>query len=206
LILLLAFWWSAVPAFASGSVHATVAMQLLRPGLAAVADLDGDHIPDLASSISTGRTSQGYSYRVDLDFGGNPGRKTLSVFSDDSAGLDIEAIDVDGDHDLDLVISGRLSRPVSVWLNDGRGRFTQVDSANYPLSLRRTRSAVQSPETASPVLMHFEWRRPHMAGSRQRIDCRPLHFLFGEVLFSSSGFSRISVGSARLRAPPFPII
>jgi len=202
LLLLVAVCVFTVPAFASGAVHSTVAMHLLRPGVAAVADLDGDHIPDIASGISTGHTSEGYSYRVDLDFSGNRGAKTLSVWSDDSSGLNIEAVDIDGDDDLDLVITGRLSRPISVWLNDGRGRFTQADPAKYVLSLWQTVPAVQSPDNASPVVFHFEWRRPQMTGNRQRVDFRPAHFLFGEVGFSSPGLSRISIGSARLRAPP----
>jgi len=200
--LLVAVYLFAVPVFASGAANNSVAMHLLRPGVAAVADLDGDHIPDIASGISTGHTSEGYSYRVDLDFSGNPVAKTLSVFSDDSTGLNIEAVDIDGDHDLDLIITGRLSKPISVWLNDGRGRFTQGDLAKYVLSVWQTRSAVQSPDIVSPVILHFQWRRPQIAGNRQRVDFRPAHFLLGEVRCSSPGLSHISIGSARLRAPP----
>ncbi|HYR45188.1 MAG TPA: VCBS repeat-containing protein [Terriglobia bacterium] len=200
LLLLVAVSLFTAPAFASS--HNTVAMHLLRPGVAAVADLDGDHIPDIASGISTGQTSEGYSYRVDLDFSGNPQAKTLSVFSNDSTGLNIEAVDVDGDHDLDLIITGRLSQPIGVWLNDGRGRFTPGDLANYVLSAWQTRPAVQSPVYAVPVVLHFEWRRPQIAGNRQRVDFRPAHFLFREVRYSCLGLSHISIGSARFRAPP----
>ena len=95
----------AIPAFASGATHSTVSMHLLRPGAGAVGDLDGDHIPDIASGINTGHTSQGYSYRVDLDLSGNSGAGTLSLFSEDSSGQNIEAVDIDGDHDLDLIMT-----------------------------------------------------------------------------------------------------
>jgi len=205
-LLPVAVYLFTIPAFASDAPHSAVAMHLLRPGVAAVADLDGDHIPDLASGISTGHTSDGYSYRVDLDLSGNQGAKTLSVFSDDSTGLNIEAVDIDGDHDLDLIITGRLSQPISVWLNDGRGRFTQGDPAKYVLSVWQTRPAVQSPDNASPVILHFEWRRPQIAGNRQRVNFRPALFLFGEVRFSSLVLSRICIGSVRLRAPPVPSV
>jgi len=202
LLPLIAVCLFTVPAKASDGGPGTVAMHLLRPGVAAVADLDGDHIPDIASGISTGHTSEGYSYRVDLDFSGNPGAKTLSVFSTDSTGLNIEAVDIDGDHDLDLIITGRLSQPISVWLNDGRGSFTQGDPAKYALSVWGTRPTVESPDNTLPVILHFEWRRPQIAGNRQPVDFRPAHFLFGEARFSSPDLSRSSIGSARLRAPP----
>src|SRR5207248_9192297 len=207
LLLLVAVSLLTVPAFASGSGHSTVAMHLLRPGVAAVADLDGDHIPDIASGISIGHTSEGYSYRVDLDFSGNPGARTLSVFSQDSTGLNIEALDIDGDHDLDLIITGRLSQPIGIWLNDGRGRFTQGDPANYVLSGWQTRPAVQSPVNASPVVvLHFESRRFQIAGNRQRVNFRPADFLFGELAYSSPALSHISIGCPRLRAPPVPSV
>jgi hypothetical protein len=177
LLLLIAACLFTVPGFASGAEHQAAAMHLLRPGVAAVADLDGDHIPDIASGINTGRTSEGYSYRVDLDLSGNPRTKPLSILSDDSTGLKIEAVDVDGDHDLDLIITSRLSRPISVWLNDGRGSFTQGDLAEYDLSVWQNGATVQPPDDVSPVILHFEWRRPYIAGNRQRVNFRPAQSL-----------------------------
>src|SRR5437879_3447585 len=97
------------PAFASDSAKGGLAMHLLRPGMVAVADFDGDHIPDVASGLRTGHTSEGYSYQVDLDFSGSPQARPFSVFSEDSTGLNIQAVDIDGDHDLDLIITERLS-------------------------------------------------------------------------------------------------
>src|SRR5207302_7352763 len=95
LLLLIAFSWFTLPASASDAGHGAVAMHLLRPGTPAVADLDGDHIPDVASGISTGRTPEGYSYRVDLDFSANRETRPFSVFSEDSTGVNIEAVDID---------------------------------------------------------------------------------------------------------------
>jgi hypothetical protein len=207
LLLVIAVCWFTSPASASQTTHSALAMHLLRPGTAAVADLDGDHIPDVASGIKTGHTSDGYSYRVDLDFTDNPEAKPFSVLSEDATGLNIEAVDIDGDHDLDLVITSRLSpRPIGVWLNDGRGRFTQGDVARYVLSAWETRPSVQSRNTAPTIFLHFERRRLQMAGNRQRVDFRMAHSLFGEVHSSSPDVSRISIGSARFRAPPIPSI
>jgi len=207
LLLIIAVCWFAIPASASDAAHSAVAMHLLRPGTAAVADLDGDHIPDIASGIRTGRTAEGYSYRVDLDFSGNLEAKPFNVFSEEPAGLNIQAIDIDGDHDLDLVITGRLSpQPIGVWLNDGRGLFTRGDPANYVLSAWETRASVQSPDTVPTVVLHFERRRLQMACSSQRGDFRTADIRFGEAHSSFPNVSRIFIGSARFRAPPIPSI
>jgi hypothetical protein len=40
---------------------------------------------------------------------------------------------VDGDHDLDIIVtSGFARQPVAVWINDGRGGFDEGDLAAYP--------------------------------------------------------------------------
>jgi hypothetical protein len=197
--------WFVIPAFGSDMQHSMVTMHLLRPGTAAIADLDGDQIPDVASGIRTGQTAKGYSYRVDLDFSANSEAKPFNVFSEDSTGLNIEAVDVDGDHDLDLLVSGRFSpQPIGIWLNDGRGRFTQGDLAKYVVPTWQTRPAVQSPNGNANVVLHFGRRQ--MAPGHQRLDFRTAHLFLGEVHFSSLGLFQISTGTARFRAPPSPSI
>src|SRR5262249_20091760 len=48
-------------------------------------------------------------------------------------GVNISAVDVDGDHDLDLVISGRfVGRRIGIWINDGTGSFTEDLHGFYP--------------------------------------------------------------------------
>src|SRR5215831_5546545 len=71
----------APSASASSNWQAGVELHLLRPGAPAVGDLDGDHVPDVASGTNLGRTAQGYAYRVDLDLTANQGAKPFSVFS-----------------------------------------------------------------------------------------------------------------------------
>jgi hypothetical protein len=196
--------WFAVPASASDIAHGAVAMHLLRPGIPGIGDLDGDDIPDLASGIRTGQTPEGYSYRVDLDFSANSEAKPFSVFSEDSTGLNIEAVDIDGDHDLDLLVSGRFSpQPIGIWLNDGRGRFTRGDLAKYVLRAWQTRPAVQSPSINASVILHFT-RRLQMASRQRRPDFYTPHLFLGKVSFPSLNLFRISTGPARFRAPPIP--
>src|SRR5215467_10195345 len=141
---ILAICCFAVKAGASERPQSFVAMHLMRPDTTA-ADLDGDHIPDLASGIRTGHTLEGYSYRIDLDLSSNPHARPFSVFSEEPSGLTIEAIDIDGDHDLDLVIRGRLSlQTVGIWLNDGMGHFTPGDLNTYALSTELTQQSFES--------------------------------------------------------------
>ena len=46
------------------------------------------------------------------------------------------ARDIDGDHDLDLIVTNSYSnRPIGVWINDGHGVFTQAEQSAYAASL-----------------------------------------------------------------------
>lgn len=57
----------------------------------------------------------------------------FDVDSQAPGGLHVAAMDVDGDHDLDLIITTEFSRrPVGVWINDGHGVFSKSDSAAWP--------------------------------------------------------------------------
>ena len=203
-LLLFAVCFFALPARAFGATHGgSIAAHLLRAGTPAVADLDGDHLPDLASGIKTGHTSEGYSYRVDLDLTGNPDRKSFSVLSQEPNGLNIQAIDVDGDHDLDLVITSRWSmQPIGVWINDGRGSFTPGDLDQYGSRIWQTSPSVHSTHLASNIVLQHEWRRLDISIGSQRFDFGVSDFRLRPVSPVSVNTSRIPLGSAQLRAPP----
>jgi hypothetical protein len=99
----------------------------------AVADLDGDHKADLALSRKIGTGGQGYLYRVDLTLSQTTKSDSFTFSNTDLLGVNISAVDVDGDHDLDLVISGRfLGRRIGIWINDGAGSFTEDLHGLYP--------------------------------------------------------------------------
>jgi hypothetical protein len=98
------------------------------PGLTSwvLADFDGDHRPDLAelnrSSLIL-QTSTGKQQR-------------LTMLAADAAEAEIAVIDIDGDHDLDIVIRNRfLAQRVNVWLNDGKGAFTETVVRRFSLPI-----------------------------------------------------------------------
>jgi hypothetical protein len=103
-----------------------------------VADFDGDSQPDVATTRMEARGA-GYVYWLELDLSTN--RKDDSSLAQANLpsavssifGLHLTPRDVDGDHDLDIVVTMGITRqPVAVWINDGKGRFEEGDLSAYP--------------------------------------------------------------------------
>src|SRR5262249_31341790 len=85
----------------------------------ALPDLDRDHTPDFVAGQRLGRTTEGYLYRVQLHLSGRAASSSFTVFHGDSLGLKINGVDIDGDDDIDLIISDKfLYQYIGVWLND----------------------------------------------------------------------------------------
>ena len=205
-LLLIAVCWFASPASASDAQHGLATMHLLRPGTAAIADLDGDQIPDVATGIRTGQTAEGYSYRVDLDLSTTSQPKPFNVFFRDLLDLRIEAVDIDDDHDLDLLVTGRFSaQPIGIWLNDGRGGFTRDDLGKYAVPAWQTRHAVQSSNSNANVVLHFG-RRSQLALREGTLGSDTPSFLAEKALFVTFNLLQVASGAARFRAPPVPSI
>ena len=120
-----------------------------------IADFDGDSKPDVAVSRMEVRGA-GYVYWLEFDLstrrdGGSPGAgipdDASSVF-----GLHLTPRDVDGDHDLDIVVTaGIMRRPVAVWINDGKGRFEEGDLAAYPALTRLEYLVVSAQRPPEPA-------------------------------------------------------
>lgn len=119
------------PAVGASGNPGTPASAAVRNAQVAIADFDGDQLPDLAS-VETGRVgSISTDYWIQLQLT-DSGRQSIHLVAP-SGGLLIEARDVNGDHAIDLVLSTVWSRqPVAVLLNDGHGRFSQAEPSDFP--------------------------------------------------------------------------
>jgi len=98
----------------------------------AIADLDGDVRPDLASIQAGSSTSGTTDYWIQLRLTTASRQQSIRLVAP-AGGLWIEARDVNGDHAVDLVFSTAwLRRPVAILLNDGHGSFSRVEPATFP--------------------------------------------------------------------------
>jgi hypothetical protein len=101
-----------------------------------LADLDGDHEPDVAQGLALGRAKDGYFYEVQLQLSSDASARSFFLFHNNALGLRIIAHDIDGDNDIDLIISDRfLGEHIGIWLNDGRGRFSESRPGLFASSL-----------------------------------------------------------------------
>jgi hypothetical protein len=100
-----------------------------------VGDFDGDNRADIAYAHPQGRVNGAWRYQVEIRLSAQPGA-TFDVDSGEAGGLRISTRDVDGDHDLDLVITSAFGGlRVGVWINDGHGQFAQGAAESYPPSI-----------------------------------------------------------------------
>ena len=91
----------------------------------AIGDLNADGRPDVAIADRVGRDAGGFAYNVQLSIAG--GRSQSVDFDSDQDALSVALRDVDHDRDLDVVVSGAVSRSiVAIWLNDGTGKFERA--------------------------------------------------------------------------------
>jgi hypothetical protein len=96
----------------------------------AIADFDGDSLPDLATVETGPAIAQHTNYWIQFEF--SLGNKRSFAVSGPAGGLQIASRDVNGDHFLDVIISTQLANePVAVLLNDGRGDFTLADAKKF---------------------------------------------------------------------------
>ena len=92
-----------------------------------VADFDGDQKPDLVSMNGT--------HRDDMQSGPvGPGAFAVSFGIPTQR---LQARDLDGDKDRDLVLETSSSIPLAVWINDGAGHFERGNLDDFRLLLSR---------------------------------------------------------------------
>jgi len=134
-----ALWAFSTTCPASATPTLSASQLLTTPPLwdygGAIADLDGDGRPDFAIVRSESWGPNAFQYRIELALTTRVGPSSFTI-SAEEGGVRIVPRDVDGDGDLDLVITSAWSlAPVGVWINDGHGRFTQGDPTAYPRSI-----------------------------------------------------------------------
>lgn len=104
-----------------------------------IADFNGDGQPDILTSTLDRRGTSGYRHQMDLRIGSRGDVRSAFQVVGASRGLNLFARDVDGDHDLDVVITSFFSdAPVGVWINDGAGIFTEGRCSAYPAAIWRS--------------------------------------------------------------------
>lgn len=97
----------------------------------AIADFDGDSKADVVTVLSAASSRSSTQYVVELRFGSGV-RNWIDVVAP-SGGLRLRALDVNGDTQLDLIVTTQwLDEPVTVLLNDGRGNFSKQDPSKFP--------------------------------------------------------------------------
>jgi hypothetical protein len=173
----------------------------------AIADLDGDGRPDLAIARAEGWGPRGFQYRIDLDLTTRTGLSSFSV-SADRGGLLIIPRDVDGDWDLDLIItSARTFTPVGVWINDGHGGFIRSDSTAYPQSTWNEGPLIHSeaPSRALQAIIPESSRNWH-GSSKELSACSELMIKRLTFLLTALNPPSGSRRRPRTRGPPFPVI
>lgn len=90
-------------------------------------DLDGDHIADLVSTVRSNQPLSGVRHVLEIRLGNGTSMQTFHFPARDG-GLAITARDVDGDLDLDLVVTARVTgEGIGILINDGTGAFTEGD-------------------------------------------------------------------------------
>jgi len=104
-----------------------------RPNLVAfaIADFDGDLHPDTVTVQAETNNSRTSNYSIQFWLSAN-GQSSIQLVAA-AGGLQIEARDVNGNHAIDLVLRTACCwLPLAMFLNDGHGRFSRAEPADFP--------------------------------------------------------------------------
>lgn len=179
----------------------------VSPGLTgganfAIADFDGDRLPDMAT-VDTGPSEAAETrYWIQFAFGRGT-REGVAVFGP-TGGLQIASQDVNGDSFQDLIVSTELANePVAVLLNDGAGNFRLADVSKFARTIWESpvewRSESRCADQSDSALVGGGWNVVFCGASR-RESPRPE---LGVVTFGSEELNLLVTHSeVRGRAPP----
>jgi hypothetical protein len=175
----------------------------------AVADFDGDSRPDMAITKMEAQGA-GYVYWLELDLSTRRSNDSAQqspgfpAIASSMFGLHLTPRDVDGDHDLDIVVTmGFARQPVAVWINDGQGGFEEGDLAAYPAltCLEELSLSPQSRPETNCVLYdqsRRSWFGLTVRGLLQPVACSD----HGLVPLPGFLISRLPTDRRSARAPP----
>jgi hypothetical protein len=169
----------------------------------AIADLDGDGRPDLAIVRAESWRSNAFQYRIELALTTRVGPSSFSVSAKDG-GLRIVPHDVDGDGDLDLVITSAWSlAPVGVWINDAHGGFTQGDPTAYPRAIWTEGPGISSDSPRETLQATVpESCRSWLVSSHGSHFCNDLLLERLPLLIAAFDPLWVAVSQPQTRAPP----
>ena len=201
-LLLLVGLLSHSPSLAARSEGAFVTVGPTRGANFAIADFDGDQLPDVVT-VETGPSEAARTrYWIQFTFG--RGRRASVAVSGPAGGLQIASQDVNGDSFLDVIVSTALANePVAVLLNDGAGNFGLADAGNFSRAIWESRAewriAALGPEQGGSALVGGRWDAlfcgsRHWNGVRLGLD--------GVALVSEDWHFFVTPWEVRGRAPP----
>lgn len=97
----------------------------------AIADFDGDNKPDGAILLEADRLRGQGNFKIELHLTEHDNADIK--FQSAEPELTVEALDIDHDGDIDLVIEQSVTRKrLQVWINDGHGNFEKVRIEDFP--------------------------------------------------------------------------
>lgn len=172
----------------------------------AIADFDGDHLPDLAVVQVESYGSRTSKYSIRLRFSGGEGA-AIGIEAP-LGGLRIDSRDVNGDDADDLIVSTAAeSEIVAVLVNDGHGNFVVAEPGAFPNLERKQKGFVQA--LGTQVCPDGTLLQNRTASGEEAIATTGWHGQVGSNPFRSARRSKSLAGpthSSLGRSPPTIVI
>jgi len=172
----------------------------------AIADLDGDRKPDMASVEVEKQQSGSTSYAIRLRFAA--GTDSYIGVRGPLGGLRVAVRDVNGDDTLDLVLTSVVNpRVIQVLLNDGHGNFSVAQPGEYPELKEQGTQFLRSPSgpvsdnaTLAQTRSNFAREGAVASGLRNLPATNPLVGTYNEFAFQRELHPRLG------RSPPAVVL